>query len=144
MQTFLPYPSFEESARVLDMRRLGKQRVEVKQLLLALGVPVGGHKPNDHWASHPAAKMWKGHERFLCAYGVAICDEWLNRGYNDTLYGQFVDAAVGKKWSKPLWLGNEDFHLAHKSNLIRKDPEHYRKFWPDVPDDLPYIWPTGA
>jgi hypothetical protein len=28
MQTFLPYKSFEESASVLDWRRLGKQRVD--------------------------------------------------------------------------------------------------------------------
>jgi hypothetical protein len=26
VQTFLPYPDFEESARALDTRRLGKQR----------------------------------------------------------------------------------------------------------------------
>lgn len=36
MQTFLPYPDFEQSAKCLDMRRLGKQRVEVLQLLTAM------------------------------------------------------------------------------------------------------------
>ena len=36
MQTFLPYPDFQISASVLDYRRLGKQRVECKQLLTAL------------------------------------------------------------------------------------------------------------
>ena len=40
MQTFLPYPDFHESAKVLDMKRLGKQRVEVLQLLNSF------HKPN--------------------------------------------------------------------------------------------------
>ena len=33
MQTFLPYPDFARSAQALDMRRLGKQRVEVLQIL---------------------------------------------------------------------------------------------------------------
>ena len=33
MQTFLPYADFAQSAKVLDMKRLGKQRVEVLQLL---------------------------------------------------------------------------------------------------------------
>ena len=33
MQTFLPYPSFDASAKVLDYRRLGKQRVEAYQIL---------------------------------------------------------------------------------------------------------------
>ncbi|MBP2034853.1 hypothetical protein J2Z77_000637 [Streptomyces avidinii] len=28
MQTFLPFPSFDASAAVLDVRRLGKQRGE--------------------------------------------------------------------------------------------------------------------
>lgn len=33
MQTFLPYPDFAESAKVLDNGRLGKQRLEAKQIL---------------------------------------------------------------------------------------------------------------
>ena len=33
MQTFLPYRDFYQSAKVLDQKRLGKQRVEVLQLL---------------------------------------------------------------------------------------------------------------
>lgn len=47
MQTFLPYPSFVESAKCLDRQRLGKQRVEVLQLLKALLVPGSG------WGNHP-------------------------------------------------------------------------------------------
>ena len=35
MQTFLPYESFRESAKVLDWRRLGKQRVEGMQIINA-------------------------------------------------------------------------------------------------------------
>lgn len=36
MQTFLPYPNFKASARVLDTKRLGKQRVENLQIMSAL------------------------------------------------------------------------------------------------------------
>ena len=36
MQTFLPYADFAESARALDQKRLGKQRVEVIQIVRAL------------------------------------------------------------------------------------------------------------
>ena len=39
MQTFLPYEDFRASARVLDRQRLGKQRVEAKQILQALERP---------------------------------------------------------------------------------------------------------
>lgn len=33
MQTFLPFPDFARSAKVLDNKRLGKQRIEAKQIL---------------------------------------------------------------------------------------------------------------
>jgi len=36
MQTFLPFPDFEESAYALDQKRLGKQRVETLQIMQAL------------------------------------------------------------------------------------------------------------
>jgi hypothetical protein len=39
VQTFLPYPDFERTAEVLDDRRLGKQRVEVLQILNAIHRP---------------------------------------------------------------------------------------------------------
>ena len=78
MQTFLPYADFARSAEVLDTRRLGKQRVEVIQIVRALTVP--GYA----WASHPAVLMWKGHEEALGRYGLAMCDQWLLRGFGDT------------------------------------------------------------
>ena len=40
MQTFTPYGDFEASLRVLDQKRLGKQRVEVIQIIRALTVPA--------------------------------------------------------------------------------------------------------
>ena len=42
VQTFLPYPDFERTAEVLDDRRLGKQRVEVLQILNAMHWTSGG------------------------------------------------------------------------------------------------------
>lgn len=85
MQTFLPYPDFGRSARVLDRRRLGKQRVEVKQILRALRNPSSG------WRNHPAVRMWRGHEYSLLSYGVAVCSEWRSRGYRDSLLDEFLD-----------------------------------------------------
>lgn len=138
MQTFLPYPDYIRTAQVLDRQRLGKQRVEAKQILNALlGLTSG-------WVNHPAVKMWRGYEGSLALYGWSMCIEWVHRGYNDTLtpwFEQHVDDYVGH-YNDPPWLGKRDFHRSHKSNLIRKMPEHYRAFWPHVPDDLPYVWPT--
>jgi hypothetical protein len=41
----------------------------------------------------------------------------------------------------PTWF-SEEFFNSHKSNLIRKNPSYYKKFWPDIPGNLPYIWPV--
>lgn len=155
IQTFLPLPSFRESARVLDNRRLGKQRVEAKQILIALGVPVGQHEgnPASRWKNHPAVKAWYGFERALAHYAIAVCDEWRARGFTDTLTQQFIDAS---EWIRltysdiapssvsglPDWLGLPEFHASHRSNLLRKFPEHYSRFGWSEPSDLPYVWPA--
>jgi len=136
MQTFLPYQDFARSAQVLDMRRLGKQRVEVLQILTTL---LTGRKA---WSNHPAVRMWKGHEDTLAHYGLIVCREWQGRGFKDTCHDKILDMSGDIHWdSGPPWLTDE-FCRAHQSNLIRKMPEHYRPLWPDVPDDLEYIWPV--
>jgi len=135
MQTFLPYPSFQKSAQVLDRQRLGKQRVEAWQLYLSLTDPDYG------WKNHPASKMWKGYELSLLTYGFDICNEWISRGYKDTLRPRFLSKMELHPYSCPLWFYDERFHLSHQSNLIRKLPDHYGPLFPGVPDNLPYYWP---
>jgi len=140
MQTFLPYPDFSKSARCLDRQRLGKQRVEALQILRTLvGITSG-------WKNHPAVKMWRGYEVSLVFYGLAVCKEWVGRGYKDTqaevLRGFLPHSTLrDNPVQLPPWLGDEAFHLSHQSNLKRKLPEHYGPMWPDVPDDLSYVWP---
>lgn len=134
MQTFLPYPSFRRSLESLDRARLGKQRVEAKQILLALSDPAYG------WQSHPAVRMWRGHEASLASYGRICCEVWQDRGYNDSLWHFFHEREdVGLP---PAWIGLEPFHASHRSNLLRKDPSWYGRFlWAEAPD-LPYVWPV--
>jgi hypothetical protein len=141
MQTFLPYPDFKETARVLDYRRLGKQRVETKQILKALNGETKG------WVSHPATKMWGGHEYALAEYGLAVCTEWKARGYKDTLTEFFLEriaaeADGGGGQDLPVWFGMGELHRSHQSNLVRKNPEFYMPIFPGVPEDLPYVWPS--
>jgi len=134
MQTFVPLLTFEESASVLDMRRLGKQRVEVLQIMNALTNPSKG------WKNHPATKMWEKNLNGLAAYGVLICKEWKNRGYKDTCEEKITNIAYPDFEDFPFWWGDERVHKSHQSNLLRKLPEHYLKFGWNTTDDIPYFW----
>jgi hypothetical protein len=140
MQTFLPYPDYQLSAKSLDMRRLGKQRVEGMQILNSLVVGGG-------WANHPATKMWRGHEGALAEYTIAICDEWRKRGYQDSVRDKIIalkDAHPEWASTHPPWFGNREFHLSHQSALVRKDPEFYSPQFPGIGGDLAYFWPDGG
>lgn len=83
MQTFLPYPDFAESARCLDNRRLGKQRVEAYQILRALERFDDPQRPG--WRNHPAVLMWRGYEDALRLYMNATITEWTGRGFRNTM-----------------------------------------------------------
>lgn len=144
MQTFFPYADPRQSAAVLDDRRLGKQRVETFQVLRALTWPAYG------WKNHPATRMWRGFVPGLVAYGLACVDEWRARGRADATRASLLEFTGGEEpdWDRlhdegrlPPWVGDEALHLSHRSALVRKDPEHYRPIFGDVPDDLPYVWP---
>jgi hypothetical protein len=131
MQTFLPYKNFKKSAKSLDRQRLGKQRIECKQIYGAL--IFGGS-----WKNHPAVKMWRGYERSLLKYSIEICNEWISRGYKDSQKQLFVEWLNNQTGTdrKPPWLTDE-FCRSHQSNLNRKSD--YYKF--DVPKNLEYLWP---
>ena len=142
MQTFLPFPDFQQSAAALDRVRLGKQRVEALQILRALVIPEYG------WQSHPAVRMWMGHVPALTMYGLAMVDEWTARGGEDTTRGKIMEFApqaahpdYAAKIPMPPWLGNADFHLSHRSRLIAKDPRFYMSVFPGTDPDLEYVWP---
>jgi len=149
MQTFLPIPSYSGSAACLDNKRLGKQRVECKQILLALGIDVGPHLASatrSGWRHHPAVVMWRDSELYLVDYAIQVCSEWIARGFNDSLLPQFEGSRLAilkirVRHDRPLWAGDPAFHASHRSNLLRKYPSYYSQFGWSEPDDLPYVWP---
>ncbi|AOE44876.1 hypothetical protein BI084_gp64 [Gordonia phage Terapin] len=135
--------SFDVGLRHLDDKRLGKQRLETKQIYTALTTGKG-------WVHHPATKMWKGFEEALLHYGIACCQEWKRRGHEDTMLrwftDQFVSAQLVDQFSAqpcefPDFVNYDPFIEAHRSNLIRKDAEFYGSKWPDTRLSLPYLWP---
>ncbi|WP_030559496.1 MSMEG_6728 family protein [Streptomyces aureocirculatus] len=151
MQTFLPYADFTRSATVLDRARLGKQRVEALQVLRGLTVPGYG------WRHHPAVRMWTGYEEALVRYGLDVCAVWVAEGRTDTCAATLVtdftrhrpgtavraQEQLAADGELPPWLGDPAFHRSHQSALVRKAPEVYAPLFPNVPDDLPYVWPTS-
>jgi hypothetical protein len=136
MQTFLPHVSFRDSAKVLDNKRLGNQCYRECKTLLSGG-----------WKNHPASKMWRGYEQALCEYALALVDEMeIRNHWKPEVITRWREYYTHLKNSQPdngypPWLGNKRFHASHRSNLLRKDPEHYSQFgWIEDPD-LEYVWP---
>ena len=134
MQTFLPYKDFRKTFKCLDYRRLGKQRVETYQILNVLL----NRTSTKGWRNHPATKMWRGYENALKLYLNLCIDEWVLRGYNNNMKREIINGPV----KYPPWLGDKQFHISHRSNLVRKMPEYYRQYFPRVKNNKPYVWPT--
>lgn len=139
MQTFLPYASFEKSARCLDNKRLGKQRVEVYQILRALMGKTHG------WRNHPAVRMWEDCEATLTLYGMFCCDEWVRREFRDTTKEKILALIPehGKTFLEtPWWWGVPAFHRSHRRALLAKNQVWYRKWFPNEEPVIDYWWPT--
>lgn len=133
MQTFLPYSDLKKSIQVLDYRRLGKQRVETFQVLNILL----GRTPTKGWRNHPVTLMWAGYESALQLYQNYTIQEWVNRGYKNTMqYEEIIPGSI----VMPDWFGLEELHRSHRSNLLRKDYEYYSQYFNEDPN-LPYYWP---
>jgi len=151
MQTFLPYRDFEKSAKCLDYRRLGKQRVEAKQILNVLL----GRTNKKGWRNHPCVTMWRDYELALQEYYNMILKEWIRRGYKNNMEFEYTsyykhgilrvyqEPYTNPYYCKPEWL-NKTFCASHRSNLLRKDPEWYGRFEWEEPNNLPYIWPIQS
>lgn len=151
MQTFLPLPDLRGSVRCLDDARLGKQRVEAFQILLALRDPwalrerrwriqrglLADQPLGEGWATHPATRMWRGHGPALRAYYNAAIREWKARGFRNTLRL----ARVGPAPALPAWFGRDDVHASHRRLLLAKNPGWYSRLgWREKPGGE-YVWP---
>lgn len=149
MQTFLTYSDFFKSARHLDNKRLNKQLLECWQIYDTI---VNNKKA---WSNHPAVNMWRGYELGLLYYGLTHYTEWQIKFMEGKRGGSFLhksgelitEELQRRKENKnvilPDWIYDKRVLISHKSNLIRKNAEFYKPFWPNVPDNIPYFWPGG-
>jgi len=137
MQTFLPFSDIEKSLKVLDTKRLGKQRVVAYQIISAITRrPKLDGTPYKGWLNHPCTIMWRNNLPMLKLYYNSCIDEWISRGFNNTMVKETIDEPI----IKPIWFGFEEFHSSHRSNLLKKDPVFYSQYeWKDDPTN-PYVW----
>lgn len=140
MQTFLPYPSFRDSANCLDMKRLNNQINEAQIILYTLRMAYA-----KGWKHHQAVKMWQGFEPALCMYHDVCLNVWRTRGGKDgetprskTLFSDPCNVEM------PPWLGDPSVHASHRSNLLLKDPAYYGRYGWIEPPGMPYWWPGPA
>ena len=142
MQTFLPYNDFHLTARLLDNKRLAKQRVEVLQVLKALYNLKNNIKSG--WQNHPITKMWCGFENGLIHYGMVICDEWIFRGYKDTCKQKIEDYVYKFDGTNiiiyPEWINDNELLESHKCRLLQKNYNHYSEKIKSIDGKLPENW----
>ena len=138
MQTFMPYGSqYDKTAKCLDVKRLGKQRVETYQILKALLGETKG------WRNHPATRMWEGYEFQLYVYQTAICTEWTRRGYKDTVLDSSKELILKYKIKPsiktPDWINKPALTITHRANLFLKDPIYYINFEDEAKEYIDYV-----
>lgn len=139
MQTFLPYPDYEQSAATLNRKHLFNQINECKTILSARLIGSG-------FSHHPATNMWRGSEWDLYTYALACSAELESQGFNanDGAIASMISMLKRIKvpaTDKPWWLGNSLFHMTHRSNLKRKGYRFDHDDWLTLPDNLEYVWP---
>lgn len=145
MQTFVPFTNHQETAELLDPKRLFKQLVEGKQILLALD------DPNYGWQNHPAVMMWRGHEEALVDYLLVLAQEWRYRGtlrethqpYDESITEWLHANYLCDGGQLPEWWGGP-IHFTHQLKLLYKMPEWYEpKLGFIAPRIEPnYFWPV--
>ena len=156
MQTFLPLPSYIESARSLDTQRLNKQKVECFQIYNAAigqryrtnGEYVG---PAKGWLRHPAVLMWKEYPYQLLLYSLAVCKACreFNIADKSGIEDFFFSRLSRHEDITPYWITDKTLldkvTYSHRANLIRKDSTFYAPKFPDINPinalSILYFWP---
>ena len=117
---------------MLDNRRLNKQKLEASQIISSF------ETESKAYSNHPASKAWIGFIPGLKYYTNCMIDEWVARGFNNTLDKY---SGVDEKTPLPWFYTNKQVHYAYMSSLKRKDPEFYAHFeYPSEYDSIGYIW----
>ena len=143
MQTFLPHSDYYVCARVLDRKRLGKQRVEAYQILRV--IEASQNDKRVAWSNHPAVQLWMQHPFWLVLYLEIMMEEWDRRGYRNSLMNDHLPEM--KKlfpYSNMPPEFSTELHESHVSVLLQKDFEHYSKVFHQNCIYVPPDWETRS
>jgi hypothetical protein len=155
MQTWITDKDFYKSASNLDTRRLQANIYESIQILASL-IDCSDKlvNPKRNVKNYPQAKLWKGYERELYIYIGKHILVWEQnkykydystityRNYEFIIFNKLVELNIMPFLIKiPKWITDELIQV-HRSVLIQKKPDYYKKLWPDVSDNLKmrYDW----
>lgn len=88
------------------------------------------------FCNHPAVEMWYGYEDALMEYIDAHIEEWIDRGYKNTMKIYGVKAKIHPKWCD--W---RELHENHKGALLKKELDRLEKPWYQNKDDFVQVEP---
>lgn len=138
MMVFIPFNDPIKIAKILDYKRLGKQRVEARQILSI----ILGEAKGSAWRHHPAVLMWKDYPRALKYYYNMMIKEWIERGYVNNMK-TYDDDDVDVKM--PWFMYCEPILLSHRATLLRKNHSHYSEYFEAPKSYIEHgvIWPVS-
>lgn len=125
VNTFLLCGDYKASAEAIDPKRLVKQAVEAKQLIVALECWTKGEKRG--FQNHPAAKQWRGHIDSLKMYYNAHVAEAVRRGILKLKADSKLQAYdnISAEPTMPEWTQCPHVWYSHRASLWRKMPWYY-------------------
>ena len=77
------------------------------------------------YAINPIVRMWYGYEDALKHYINAHIDEWIRRGYKNTMKRYIVP----ENFERPKWTYDEELHKNHRAALLDKEITRKEKPW---------------
>lgn len=86
--------------------------------------------------SHPAVSMWLGFEEALKDYINAHIEEWIRRGYRNTMKMY----SVVEKYPRPQWTFSKELHNRYRSNLLQKELERQEPMWYLQQEEFVDVW----
>lgn len=151
MDTFVPFPNFKDSAGVLlEGDAITSLRTALK--VMEVRHEYGNLDNNQIFARHPVVELWGEAVPHLCEYAFALIEvvsthsvvETINLGKIERAVEQHLNWGTSGEYrlDPPRWLGDEMFHAAQRSALMRRSPLHYGEVWPDQDMSIPQYWPA--